>query len=192
MKRCPHCEFIYNDDQVSCDMDGQALVYDATTLASVESETRPTNARPGSMVLIAISGFVIAVVAWLSFTAGPIAKADEDISSAAPNIEQPIELPSVIPALDLRPTNVVNEASVSTVAVDDARAESNVDNRATVDKRLTIPRGVAPLPRLQPLPRLPVAKPSPRVEQVKTEPRESKVKSFLKKTGRAIKKPFKF
>ena len=35
MKRCPQCEFIYEDDQSLCDMDGVLLVFDARTLPSV-------------------------------------------------------------------------------------------------------------------------------------------------------------
>ena len=32
MKRCPQCEFIYEDDQSLCDMDGVLLVLDSRTL----------------------------------------------------------------------------------------------------------------------------------------------------------------
>jgi hypothetical protein len=32
MKRCPQCEFIYEDDQSLCDMDGVLLVFDSRTL----------------------------------------------------------------------------------------------------------------------------------------------------------------
>ena len=28
MKLCPQCEFIYEDDQNTCDMDGKELVFD--------------------------------------------------------------------------------------------------------------------------------------------------------------------
>ena len=30
MKLCPHCEFIYEDDQTVCDMDGKALIFEPT------------------------------------------------------------------------------------------------------------------------------------------------------------------
>lgn len=33
MKLCPQCEFIYEDDQTFCDMDGKELVYDPSPLA---------------------------------------------------------------------------------------------------------------------------------------------------------------
>ena len=32
MKRCPQCEFIYEDDQSLCDMDGVLLVFDSRNL----------------------------------------------------------------------------------------------------------------------------------------------------------------
>jgi hypothetical protein len=37
MKLCPQCEFIYEDDQSFCDMDGKELVHDAGTLAFEET-----------------------------------------------------------------------------------------------------------------------------------------------------------
>src|SRR5215218_7774889 len=37
MKRCPQCEFIYEDDQSLCDMDGVLLVFDARTLPNMHA-----------------------------------------------------------------------------------------------------------------------------------------------------------
>ena len=37
MKLCPHCEFIYEDDQSFCDMDGKELVYNPGQLAFEEN-----------------------------------------------------------------------------------------------------------------------------------------------------------
>lgn len=37
MKLCPQCEFIYEDDQKFCDMDGQELVHDPSSRAFTES-----------------------------------------------------------------------------------------------------------------------------------------------------------
>ena len=36
MKRCPQCEFIYEDDQSLCDMDGVLLVFDARNLPIIQ------------------------------------------------------------------------------------------------------------------------------------------------------------
>ena len=37
MKRCPQCEFIYEDDQSLCDMDGVLLVFDSRTLPNTHA-----------------------------------------------------------------------------------------------------------------------------------------------------------
>ena len=37
MKRCPQCEFIYEDDQSLCDMDGALLVFDACSLPNLHA-----------------------------------------------------------------------------------------------------------------------------------------------------------
>ncbi len=43
MKRCPQCEFIYEDDQSCCDMDGIDLVFDHAT----PPLNKPKTSRPG-------------------------------------------------------------------------------------------------------------------------------------------------
>jgi len=45
MKLCPQCEFIYEDDQSLCDMDGKELVYDRGRLAFAENAP-PLFAQP--------------------------------------------------------------------------------------------------------------------------------------------------
>ena len=39
MKRCPQCEFIYEDDQSLCDMDGVLLVFDSRKLPNLHALT---------------------------------------------------------------------------------------------------------------------------------------------------------
>ena len=47
MKRCPQCEFIYEDDQSMCDMDGVLLVFDSRTLPNLHAlATVPAGPRP--------------------------------------------------------------------------------------------------------------------------------------------------
>lgn len=188
MKRCPHCEFIYNDDQSACDMDGNALVYDTSIIfpagaAGIERRQVP------SMLVVAISGLVLALVAWLSFlfTLGPVSEAhaqfDLEHAIEVPSLESPLRAPEPvrIPAAQPQLSPAANDAE-----------DSQIDTVHRTDARLTIPKGIAPLPRLQPLPRLAAAKPSPRVTEIKAPQKDSTVKSFLKKTGRVLKKPFRF
>lgn len=51
MKLCPQCEFIYEDDQSICDMDGKELVYDPGPLASggTVSFTSPELCEPAPL-----------------------------------------------------------------------------------------------------------------------------------------------
>lgn len=48
MKRCPLCDFIYEDDQSVCDMDGIELVHDNGALIPTAKDTtlRPNSKRP--------------------------------------------------------------------------------------------------------------------------------------------------
>lgn len=59
MKLCPQCEFIYEDDQSVCDMDGKALVYDRGPLASEEIVTSgsPTLEESAAIPVSPTAGF---------------------------------------------------------------------------------------------------------------------------------------
>lgn len=192
MKRCPHCEFIYNDDQTACDMDGQMLVFDnSTTLPAITTHPQsPRHSRTAFISLLAITGLVLVIVASLTFmfTPGPIAEVHADTL----DLERAITLPPLTSPLRKSEPLHMAAAEPSVAASTDVSTEAaENETRRNQDARLTIRRGLPPLPRLQPLPRLPAAKPTPRVVEVKQE-KNSKVKSLLKKTGRVLKKPFKF
>ena len=42
MKLCPQCDFIYEDDQLFCDMDGKELVHNFAPIGTEQSVVRPT------------------------------------------------------------------------------------------------------------------------------------------------------
>lgn len=42
MKLCPQCDFIYEDDQLFCDMDGKELAHNPAPIATVQSAGRPS------------------------------------------------------------------------------------------------------------------------------------------------------
>jgi predicted nucleic acid-binding Zn ribbon protein len=46
MKHCPQCDFIYEDDQSVCDMDGKELVSDPATLVTEQGFATPVIATP--------------------------------------------------------------------------------------------------------------------------------------------------
>ena len=51
MKRCPQCEFIYEDDQSLCDMDGVLLVFDSRTLPNSHALTTVTTKASQSAIV---------------------------------------------------------------------------------------------------------------------------------------------
>jgi len=46
MKLCPQCDFIYEDDQSVCDMDGNELVSNPATIVTEQAFTTPVSATP--------------------------------------------------------------------------------------------------------------------------------------------------
>ena len=207
MKRCPQCEFIYEDEQITCDMDNTILAFDASVAAAgvVKRSQLKLFALP------AVVGTMLAALLFAAFYASPLmfaspdersqpAKAQTTVSpepaATGHASDQPESLPSPEVASDER------RAEPDVTATHDREpAKTNHTNRVPADSRLTIRRGVPPLPRVPSLPRLsparvgtPANSTQDRSEQRAhaNAKRPSKLGSFLKKTGRIIKKPFKF
>ena len=173
MKRCPQCEFIYEDDQSLCDMDGVLLVFDSRTLPHVHAlatvPADPAKAQPrrnravpvfASLVLALVLGMVYYVstrrTAPAPVNATSISNpAPVDAAEPAPPVEQPTseEKPSVAP----EPTPAETKPAA---------------------KKPTTTKSTAA-----------TAQPKPTPEPKKED---NKVNSILKKTGRILKKPFKF
>src|SRR5215510_11609271 len=68
MKRCPQCEFIYEDDQSLCDMDGALLVFDSRSLpnlhalAPVEATLEPPRSLWRHRTFPAMAALILATV----------------------------------------------------------------------------------------------------------------------------------
>ena len=207
MKRCPECEFIYEDEQTICDMDGTKLALDSrgATNSIIQRSTFKTVAVP------AIVGTVLAALLFIVFIASPLSLANPDARSRpqenqtvpagnpepAPMATQPVQEASP-PA---SPQETSDESHSEQVAMTNERNRKAALNSSD-DDRLTVRRGLPPLPRVPPLPRLHPARAQTQTKSRTTdgnrvvpsddrEKRPSKVTSFLKKTGRIIKKPFK-
>ena len=200
MKRCPQCEFIYEDEQTTCDMDGAMLAFDKNSAAA----DRPRS-RAKSFVVPAVVGTALAAVLVLAFYTSPLLVARPDASQLSPEQTAPVNpgpaptpVQPVIETPSTSPSPEVLEPTSAERAADSERtSDANHANPKTADSRLTIRRGLPPLPRVPSLPRLPPAraqKSPASKDQIKVTPpkKQSKVQSFLKKTGRVITKPFKF
>ena len=197
MKRCPQCEFIYEDEQTTCDMDGAMLAFDQNS-AAVDGP----RSRMKSFVVPAVVGTALAAVLVLAFYTSPLLIAKPDADQLSPELTAPVNPTPVQPVIEVPVTSptpeVVEPTSAERAAESERTSDANHAKSKTADSRLTIRRGLPPLPRVPSLPRLPPAraqKSSTTKDQVKvaTPPKkQSKVESFLKKTGRVITKPFKF
>jgi hypothetical protein len=243
MKLCPQCDFIYEDDQGFCDMDGKQLVYEPTlqtpskSAATEESQLVPlsnssqpsgSEAAPrifgirGNLRLVIAVGLLLAIMllaaVWISrhpFSARTASSYNTESQNPKSATSYPVsEVNKVAPSAaeppasanpkqpDQNSSNAGSDNQGETTLVDSGTPVSQ--SSASSIKALP---GVKPLPRLEPLPRL---KPLPRLQEQKRSvgpspksPRpntsgnnntkkESGVTSFLKKTGRILKKPFKF
>ena len=179
MKRCPQCEFIYEDDQSLCDMDGVLLVFDSRTLPNLHalatvSAPMPDRAQRRSRMVPAFATLILMLliasvyyVTAVRTTANKLVPADIPTAQA----EAPVAVPEPTPQ-----SNAVEavEAPTPEPPVEGVKRETHP---TTAPK----PAAAAPAKRTVTEP----AKPEPKKE-------DSKVGSILKKTGRILKKPFKF
>jgi len=166
MKRCPKCEFIYEDDQSLCDMDGVLLVLDSRKLPNLHAlQTVPaikTSAKRNRAVP-AFATLILALVLGMVYYVSTQRRAIED---------------DLIPRQPIRVSmwNPVREAPLS---AEEPKPEPPKPSAAAAS---------VPIPTKKA-----TAKPAPIPTKPKAEEKkdDSKVGNLLKKTGRILKKPFK-
>jgi hypothetical protein len=196
MKRCPQCEFIYEDEQTTCDMDGAMLAFDKNS-AAVGGQ----RATVKSFAVPVVAGTALAAVLVVAFYTSPLLIAKPDARQLSPeqtpsanSSPAPTPRQSATPVPSPSP-EVASEQIRSDRATHGERTSDSNHANGKADSRLTIRRGLPPLPRVPTLPRLPPARvrKNSATSQVTSPPKkQSKVESFFKKTGRVITKPFKF
>jgi hypothetical protein len=187
MKRCPQCEFIYEDDQSLCDMDGILLVYDAQKLPK---HAKPATGLPTfqwkNRIVPAVAGLILATVMGLVYYVSFRPRVVQN-SSATPivNAGQPSAPVNPLPAETVKPpeTLVKDEKAFESsdapkaAPKDDAKkpmkAASSIDQPATKTKSKSTSTQKAQ-------------------SSIQTRRDDSKIESLMKKTGRMLKKPFKF
>lgn len=189
MKRCPQCEFIYEDDQSLCDMDGALLVFDSRTLpnlhalAPVEVPLEAHRAAhwrhrtfPAMAALILAS--VLSLVYFVSTqrtVRGPVPMSGPAVNAPLMNPAAPSDLNQTPPAVE------ANGAAVVEAPKEEIKPDDNV--------KASAPPAVAPAPAKKASAKTAnITQPKPPDESKKDD---SKVGSILKKTGRILKKPFK-
>lgn len=181
MKRCPQCEFIYEDDQSLCDMDGVLLVFDSRTLPNLAlatisgpiPEKAPRRSRMVPAFATLILMLTIASVYYVS-TMRNVAPVDYAPASVTSTTAEPVVVP---PA----PAEEPNQALAPVGEPSPEAAEESPKEE---------PRETHAAPAVKP-----AAAPARKTTTTtKSEPKkdDSKVESILKKTGKILKKPFKF
>jgi len=178
MKRCPQCEFIYEDDQSLCDMDGVLLVLDSRTLPNTNALTTvPTKVPPPkrNRAVPAFATLILALVLGMVYFVSMQRRAAQTVStpaiveSAANPEPAPTESPVQVSApVEPQPQPPVEEPRAATTRT------------AAVPVKKASPKASTSL-QTKPVTPVPAEKKD-----------DSKVGSILKKTGRILKKPFKF
>ena len=172
MKRCPKCEFIYEDDQSLCDMDGVLLVLDSRTLPHLHAlQTVPPAAKTAPKRNRAVPAFatlILALVLGMVYYVSTQRKAAQhsDIPAQPSAATTSNSVPEVKPTPESQPS------------AEEPKPESPKPTAATA---AAVPVKKAPA-KAAPIPV------KPKAEEKKED---SKVGNLLKKTGRILKKPFK-
>ena len=176
MKRCPQCEFIYEDDQSLCDMDGVLLVFDSRTLPNSHALQKVPASKAAPRRNRAVPAFATVI---LALVLGMVYY----VSTQRHARQSTLEIPAASAATTSNPApEVVNPTP---------QAQPSEAVQAPIVEELK------PAPRKEPAVtpvKKSAAKSAPETPiKTSTEPKkeESKVGSILKKTGRILKKPFK-
>ena len=176
MKRCPKCEFIYEDDQSLCDMDGVLLVLDSRKLpnhGALQTVPAPKTAPKRNRAVPAFATVILALVLGLVYYVSVHRRATQ--SSYTPPPPSAASTSNPVPAeVNINPTP-------------EAQPPASEEPKPEPAKRAAAAAAPAPVKKV-------AAKPAPIPAKPKVEEKkdESKVNSILKKTGRILKKPFKF
>ena len=170
MKRCPQCEFIYEDDQSLCDMDGVLLVLDSRTLpnhhalATVPAVPGRTQQRRNRAVPV-FASLVLALVLGMVYYVSTRRNAPAPVNATTISAPAPAEpAPAVTEPTPEQQTAPAVAPESKPAATQSPAKKSSTKTTATAQPKPT---------------------PQPKKE-------DNKVNSILKKTGRILKKPFKF
>ena len=170
MKRCPQCEFIYEDDQSLCDMDGVLLVFDSRSLPTHALATVPASPKAfprRNRAVPAFASVVLALVLGMVYYVSTRQSGHPPTIPASTLSVAPVAIPTPEPTLEPtpEPTPVKEEVKQPATAAKKPATKTTVSVQQT--KRTAEPKTAEP------------------------KKEQSKVDSILKKTGRILKKPFK-
>jgi len=168
MKRCPQCEFIYEDDQSLCDMDGILLVFDSQKLPKQgKSQKSLLRNRIVTVFAVLVLTTVLSLVYYVATHQRKVVQSAD--SSPSVNAAQPTSSENQLAASE--PENKV-------ITPEPPPEPKPVVKKATADSEVKKPAN----PKAN----------QKRLSSNQPQENDSKIGSFVKKTGRLLKKPFKF
>jgi hypothetical protein len=178
VKWCPQCNFIYEDDQRLCDMDGTELVHYSRPLPenpSPQRASQPAKSSSKVFAMVAISGVVLGFLLFFLFYVFTPQPPPQNANLSSSKVTTgPQSAPNLrLPAPAASATRPPSKAPITNVNASESPAR--------------IVRA-SPANSLSPTPKREEKKPKPENANPK---KESKLGSILKKTGRVLKKPFK-
>lgn len=171
MKKCPECEFIYEDDQTLCDMDGALLVYDSRTLPNLHALTAlPERTQRRNRAVPAFATVILAFVLGLVYYV------------STQRTTHTAEIPPVPAAVTepAPPAPAVELEEAAPIEADKRKETRKEESKPAAGKQTSSKKSAA-------------KSDSSSQSKVSTENKkdDSKVGSILKKTGKILKKPFK-
>jgi hypothetical protein len=209
MKRCPECDFLYEDDQRLCDMDGIALVHDPRVFPANSSMSAGHAAKHiWQRLAIAFPLTVLAALAFYvlqhqpglqaSHPAAVVISSESPIGQPASNDAAPTSTMHAAGTMDSsraseRPQRQgeVQEAPQSEAGPSAPESTKGSGQGTDVNSREDAPEANPPAAlKSNEKPVKPQASPRRRASANEAE-KDSKITSLLKKTGRILKKPFK-
>ena len=201
MKRCPQCEFIYEDDQSHCDMDGTRLIrhkhplpkLQAVTTTSTPEEKSKGRSRFVAVVATLVLAGVMAMVYYVSIRQ----PARTTTVAISPTVEaaQPNAEVSPVAASD-------SSATPQTEASEQAKTVPSTENSSNTTDTPNVTESDTPQPETKPksdtnrtIKSNQQGRSTTQTSATTAKPEEkddSKVRTALKKTGRFFKKALPF
>ena len=201
MKRCPQCEFIYEDDQSHCDMDGVRLINHAHTLPKLQALTTTRSAsldkpKTRSRIFALVATLVLAGVMALVYYVSIRHASRTTTVAISPAVQAAQPNPEVSPAATSDSTMPVQTDNETTQPAASTEKASNPDPKTSDAPSATEPDSRQPESKPSPKPGTKStsqtrASNQPTAATAKPED-DSKVKTALKKTGRFFKKALPF
>ena len=207
MKRCPLCDFIYEDEQSLCDMDGYELVADSGLLSRLDNTTtvpanlpQPTSSWGRRLAFPTVATVILGAVLFLVYyvpTHLTVRQRNYSPTKVTTGSQPGQTLSPAVEAMTAASPTDSPQSSPSPES-----EKPNAQLKGNTSRSETLAPSASPSPAPKPAEKkhkIAIAQPVGanqknrfKRQEHPEEKKDSKVASFLKKTGRILKKSFEF